>query len=266
MAEYPLQLSPEEIFRYQAMAEMARSQERGLWEAAGFVEGARVADVGCGPGAVSVVLAGLVGPHGMVAAVDRDSSAQKAAVEAAAQAGLDNVTVSSGEAHDTGLEPGRFDAVMIRHVLAHNGGREQDIVSHAAKLVRPGGSVYLVDIDGTALRVRPPVPAFDDLNQRYFRWHHDRGNDLSAGLRLAELLETAGLVVEHFSGRYQIFQPPPGFRPPGWAARDALVEAGLAGPDDVDRWAAAFERLDRGEVRPTAFVSSFIAFGRRRHA
>ncbi len=54
------------------MAESAARMERELWAASGIVQGAVVADAGCGPGAVSVVLAGPVDPGGRVLAVDRD--------------------------------------------------------------------------------------------------------------------------------------------------------------------------------------------------
>lgn len=263
MAEYALRLSEEERARYRFMAEAALRTEGDMWQAAGVVEGARVADVGCGPGAVSAVLARLVGPAGHLWAVDRDTEAVEAATATTAPAGGAAVTVATGEAHDTGLAPGSVDTVMIRHVLAHNGGKEQAIVDHAASLVRPGGCVYLADTDATAMRVRPPVPELEELDVRYRQWHEQRGNDLSVGLRLAELLGAAGLEVVDFQGRYQIFAPPPGMRGPSWAARDALVAAGLATPDDVARWEAAFDRADRMTERPTLFVILFFAIGRR---
>ena len=263
MSEYPLRLSEGELARYRYMAEAALRTEGDMWQAAGVVEGARVADIGCGPGAVSAVLARLVGPAGHVWAVDRDGEALEAAAAATATAEGAVVTVTTGDAHDTGLAPGSVDTVMIRHVLAHNGGREQAIVDHAASLVRPGGCVYLADIDATAMRVRPPVPELEELDVRYGQWHAQRGNDLSVGLRLAELLGAAGLEVIDFQGRFQIIDPPPGMRGPSWAARDALVEAGLATSDDVARWQAAFDRVDRMTERPTLFVALFFATGRR---
>lgn len=263
MTGYALRLSDEERARYRFMAETAVQTEGDRWAAAGIVGGATVADVGCGPGAVSVVLAGLVGESGRVLAVDGDPEAVAAARETAALAGAANVTVTGGDAAATGLAPASVDAVMIRHVLAHNGGREQAIVCHAASLVRPAGSVFLVDIDDGGLHVRPEDPDVVDLHDAYRRWHADKGNDLAVGLRLAELLTGAGLDVTHFEGRYQIVGFPPGMRPPGWAARDALVAAGLATPDDVARWAAAFERIDRQEQRPTLFAPIFLATGRR---
>lgn len=263
MSEYALKLSDVEVDRYRLMAEGAALLERDLWAAAGIGEGAVVADVGCGPGAVSLVLAGLVGPSGRVIAVDRDPDAVAAAKAAASRAGADNLSVQVGEAHDTGVEAASVDVVMIRHVLAHNGGLEEAIVTHAATLVRPGGTVYLVDVDAEAVRTRPSDPDLEDLSARYAQFHAQRGNDLSVGLRLPELLTTAGLEGVTHHGRYQIIVTAPGLRPPSWAARDALVAAGLATPDDVDRWSAAFERVDRAEERPVLFAPLFFAFGRR---
>ncbi len=261
MSDYALKLSEAELARYRFMAEAAARLERDLWTAAGVVEGAAVADVGCGPGAVSLVLAELVGPAGRVVAVDREAEAVAAA--RAAASGVDNLSVHVGDADDTGIPPASVDVVMIRHVLAHNGPRLESIVAHAASLVRPGGWVYLADVEASALRARPSDRDFDDLIDRYRQWHEQQGNDLSVGLRLGELLAGAGLEHVEHHGRYQIFPVPPGLRGPGWAARDALVAAGLATQDDVARWGAAFERLDRVEPRPVLFSPLFFAFGRR---
>ena len=50
--QYSLALSNAEVARYQLMAERARATEADLWQRAGIVAGAKVADVGCGPGAL----------------------------------------------------------------------------------------------------------------------------------------------------------------------------------------------------------------------
>ncbi len=263
LSEYALQLSEAELARYEFMAEAAARMERDLWNAAGVAAGAVVADVGCGPGAVSMVLARLVGHAGRVLAVDRDANAVEAGRTAATRAGADNVSLSVGEAHDTGIAPASVDLVMIRHVLAHNGELEEQIVAHAASRIRPGGSVYLADVEAVGLRMRPSDPDIEDLNARYHEWHSQRGNDLSVGLRLGELLRGAGLEAVEHHGRYQIGEVPPGLRPPSWAARDALLDAGLATSNDIERWNSAFDRIDRADERPTTFVPLFFAFGRR---
>lgn len=262
MTDYGLKLSERELARYRFMAERALRTEGAAWAAAGIVEGATVADVGCGPGAVTCVLAGLVGPGGHVFAVDKDPAAVQAAVDAAERAGVTNVTVRVGDAYDTGLEPASVDVVMVRHVLAHNGGREDAIVGHAATLVRPGGAVHLADIDMSAFRFRPRVDAIDELSDRYAAWHAARGNDLSIGLRLDELLAGAGLEVTRYEGGYEIADAPPGVRSPAWAARAALVADGLADEADLARWGAAFEEIERTAAKRTLFASLFWATGR----
>ena len=263
MSEYALKLSDVELSRYELMAARALEQERDRWVSAGVVEGAVVADIGCGPGAVSIALARQVGATGRVLSFDRTPEAVNMARAVAERAGVGNVTVEVADADATGVAPSSVDVAMIRHVLAHNGGREAAIVAHAATLIRPGGCVYLIDVDGTAVRTRPSDPDIDDLNHRYWEWHGRQGNDVSVGLRLDELLAGAGLDVVDFSGRYDIVVAPPGVRTPGWAARDALVASGLATPDDVARWDAAFVRADGMQERPTVFVPMFCAFGRR---
>jgi SAM-dependent methyltransferase len=260
---YALALDEAEVARYRLMAEQARQAEADLWRRAGIVPGAQVADVGCGPGAMLPALADAVGPDGAVTAIDADPGAVAAAGALVAAAGLANVTVREGRADRTGLAPASCDVVMLRHVLAHNGGSEDAIVAHLAGLLRPGGCLYLVDSDGSAIRTLPEDADLADLHERYVALHAARGNDLHAGLRLGERLEHAGLELVDFRGNYLIRPTPPGVRPPPWAAREAMVAAGLATDQDVTRWAAAFERLDAEPARPTVFVPMFAAVGRR---
>jgi FkbM family methyltransferase len=265
MSRYLLKISDEEIARYRFMAEMAARSEADQWLAAGIVEGATVADVGCGPGAVSAALARVVGPSGQVYAVDSNPEALDHARRLLAEAGVGNVEVWEGGASDTGLTKRSVDVVMMRHVLAHNGGHEQEIVNHLASLLRPGGFVYLLDIDATAMRMWPPIEGsiFDEINKSYAQMHERLGNDLSVGLRLGELLDNAGLQDIEHRGKFDIFRPQPGMRPPNWAARDEMLQAGLIDQTDIERWQAEFERFDRGEVNVTLFLPLFSAWGRK---
>lgn len=263
MTDYALVLSEAELQRYRMMAERARVEEAGAWHEAGIVAGARVADVGCGPGAALVAMAGVVGAGGAVHGVDGDPGAVEIAHELIAQCGLSNATASVGAADDTGLDRGAWDVVVMRHVLAHNGGREQAIVQHLASLVRPGGCVYLVDVEMTAVRMLNAEPDAVDLQQRYIEFHQAKGNDPQVGLRLGMLLAGAGLEVVQHSGSYTVLSAPPGMRPPSWAARDAMVAAGQATEQDVQRWEAALARSDAAPERPLLFMPTFSATGRR---
>jgi SAM-dependent methyltransferase len=260
-AAYSLALSEQELRRYRMMAAGAADNEAAEWSLAGIVLGARVADVGCGPGAVLQLLAERVGANGQAVGVDADLSAVGFARQQLAD--LPQVRVQAGQADATGLEPGAYDVIMCRHVLAHNGGGEPAIVAHLASLVTSGGCVYLVDIDATALRLTPSPPELQDLSERYQEFHRAKGNDLSVGLRLGDLLIGAGLAVERYACRAPVIRLPPGMRPPPWAARDQMVAAGFATHADIKRWDDAFSRLDAAEARPWLFPASFVAIGRR---
>ncbi len=261
MTGYTLSLSDAEVERYMLMAERSRQTDGEHWRRAGVVPGAIVADVGCGPAATSVVLASVVGPTGRVIGVERDEQALAAGRRLVASAGVSNVELRSGDAADTGLANGSVDVVVMRHVLAHNGPDEQRIVDHVARLVRPGGGVFLVDVDATAIRTLDADPDLDDLNEKYLELHRRRGNDLQTGLRLGRLLERAGMTVVAHEGTYEVMSPPPGMRPPSWAAREAMLAEGIASPEDVRRWESAFGRMDVAQPRPTMFLPQFAAIG-----
>ena len=244
------------------MAETAADNEAAEWSAAGIAPGAQVADVGCGPGAVLRLLAERVGLGGQAVGVDADPSAVAIARQQVAD--LPQARVQTGQADATGLEPGAWHVVMCRHVLAHNGGREAAIVAHLASLAASGGCVYLVDVDATALRFTPAGPELQDLQERYREFHRARGNDLSVGLRLGDLLADAGLTVERYACRAPVIRVPPGMRPPSWAARDEMLAAGFATDADIQRWGDGFARLDAEKRRPWLFPANFVAIGRRR--
>jgi FkbM family methyltransferase len=263
VTDYSLAVSPAEIRRYTMMAERAEVSESLLWERAGIVPGAVVADVGCGPAAVSVRMARFVGPSGRVIGIEPDPAALAAAHRILEQAAIENLELRQGTATEPSLAPESVDVAVMRHVLAHNRADEQHIVDRLAELVHRGGCVYLVDVDGTAVRLLDADPALDDLHETYLQFHKARGNDLLVGLRLAQLLVRAGLDVIAHEGHYSILTAPPGVRPPSWAARESMLADGIAKPQDITRWEAAFERMDRAEVRPTVFAPNFIGIGRK---
>jgi len=263
VSEYTLALSEAEIGRYQMMARQAVAREGSQLAAAGVVVGATVADVGCGPAAMSIELAGLVGPSGQVMAVERDKQALAAAALLIQRSGARNVSLHEAGATATGVEPGSVDVVMLRHVLAHNGGHEQAIVDHLATLIRAGGSVYLVDGDQSGFRTLDVDPDLGDMTPCYVEFHRRRGDDPAIGLRLAQLLAAAGLEVTSFQGDYNILTAPPGMRPPAWAARNAMLADGIVDEDVLRRWETALARLDSAPVRPTVFAPHFTAIGQR---
>jgi hypothetical protein len=141
------------------------------------------------------------------------------------------------------------------------GPTEQQIVDHLAAFVRPGGHLYLVDIDASMFRVRPSDPDVESLEETYRAFHAARGNDLDVGLWLSRLLTAAGLQAVVYRGWIQVLVPTGEFRPPAWAAREAMKAAGFASTADIARWDAAITALTADP--PTVFFPIFGAVGRR---
>ena len=263
--QYALQLSDAERQRYRMMAQRAREQESERWTAAGIVPGARVADVGCGPGAVLVELVRIVGDGGEVVGVEPDPGARAAAAAEIAATGVSSARVIDGHGTATGLPAGAFDAVMVRHVLFHTGSAAPDVVRHCASLLRDGGHLYLVDTDAEAIRVSlaDPDPDAVELRARYREFQRSRGCDIGIGPRLGSLLLDAGLEITERAAWFNII---PGellaLGGPLVAAIPAMIAAGAATADDEARWRAGVQRM---AAAPGAamFMPLFVAVGRK---
>jgi SAM-dependent methyltransferase len=198
-----------------------------------------------------------------VSAIDGDASAVAAARALVDSLGLANVTVQEARAESTGLEEGAYDTAMIRHVLAHNGRTAQDIVSHLGRLVRPGGCVLLVDVDMTQMRLRPEDPGFSEPLARYADFQVQRGGAVQVGLHLDELLEAAGMEVLAYQGVTDVVSVPVGVRGPAWAARDAMVAAGIMTPQEVEAWGARLDAREEAGTPVVMFAPRYLAVGRR---
>ncbi|MEO6472195.1 MAG: methyltransferase domain-containing protein [Aeromicrobium sp.] len=260
---YTLRLSEPERMRYRMMAAMALEQEAELWLTAGIKPGARVADVGCGPGAVLVEIARIVGTEGTVVGIEPGTEARGAAREELDAAGFRGVEVKEGNGEETGLEPGAWDCVMMRHVLTHTGAAADGIVAHLATLVAPGGHVFLVDTDLDASRVAPPEPDMVDQLDRYADFHRALGNDARIGSRLGSMLRSAGLEVVEAQGTYQVL--PAAILAMGGplvSAQEAMLASGVLNAEEVEPWEAARQHF---AAQPGAelWMAGFRAIGRK---
>jgi ubiquinone/menaquinone biosynthesis C-methylase UbiE len=243
---YSLALSDAEVARYRMMASIARELEAEAWTAAGIVAGARVADVGCGPGLVTLELADVVGPAGSVVGVDREADAVATAARLIDDAGLAHASARQGAADATGLPAGDFDVVNIRHVLAHNSDPGQgEILEHVATLLRPEGRLYLVDADGTAGRSDPDEPVLREMLTTYAAHLRDTGRAFDVGPRLGSLCRAHGFELLERRAWVQIVPAAAltEVRPPPWAAREAMLASGHVTPADVARWDAELTRI-----------------------
>lgn len=94
----------------------------------------RVLDVGCGPGALAVELAGRVGENN-VAAIDPTPQ-----FTAACQTRIPSADVREGVAESLPWDDGTFDAAMCSLVVAWMSDADQGI-GEMARVTKPGGTV-----------------------------------------------------------------------------------------------------------------------------
>lgn len=261
---YALRLSDTELDRYAQMAAHAREREGAMWRAAGIVDGARVADIGCGPGAVLVELAAVVGSAGTVVGVEPNASTRAIARTMLDARGRADVPVTDGTGTATGLDPGRWDCVMVRHVLSHVGTAAGSIVEHLVTLLAPAGHLYLVDTDTDSFRLSVDDAEMNEQLQRYTEFHRHLGNDTQVGSHLTSMVRNAGLEVVRDSVTFDRFDA--SIVSDGWpllAVQDAMIAAGRLEPDELAHLVAVRTRF--GE-RPGSAVEipMHIVIGRRR--
>jgi ArsR family transcriptional regulator len=110
--------------------------------AAGF-SGKAVADLGCGEGHLTLLLARFADS---VVAFDQSDKMLRLVAEKAAEAGLsDRVKLQQGLLEELNLEPALFDAVFLSQAL-HHASRPPDVIRAAARGLRPGGQLIMLDL------------------------------------------------------------------------------------------------------------------------
>lgn len=107
----------------------------------GVQSGSKVADVGCGTGEFSVVLAKIVGAAGQVMCVDVDEL--KEARHKFKKYGVKVVTVKSSD-DDPKLAPGSVDAVLIVNAY-HEMENSQAMLRHIREALKQGGRLVICD-------------------------------------------------------------------------------------------------------------------------
>ena len=155
----------------------------------GIREGSRVADVGCGPGQLSAILAHVVGDAGRVYCEDINDNKQFGlgkAKENLKKQHVKNVELIHGAADNPKL-PAGLDAVMIVNSY-HEMPQYPAMLQHIRESLKTGG--HLVIMDNTPLKTakRP-------------REKQTKNHVLSSDLAAAEL-EAAGFKIVHRDDKF----------------------------------------------------------------
>jgi ubiquinone/menaquinone biosynthesis C-methylase UbiE len=187
--------------RLRLLARVMQPTTRALFDRVGVRAGMTCLDVGCGGGDVTIELARLVGPGGMVVGTDFDDTKLALARSEAATLQINNVEFRHAHLVDS-VEEAAYDLLYTRFLLTHL----PDPVGAMAKfhrVLRPGGIIVVEDIDVSGQFCYPDSPAFRRSVALYALAAERRGADPTIGRRLPRLLSDSGFACLELN----IFQP-----------------------------------------------------------
>ena len=182
---------PVELGRLSLQADVAWAMERAQLLSVGLRPTDRVLDVGCGPGHLSCRIAELV-PEGSVTGVDTDPDLLESARRSAAQLGLDRVSFERSWADGMPLDTASADFAYARFLLQHV-GQPVDVIREMGRVIRPGGTVMVVDTDDGGILVHPEPSGLKELLEASQAGQAAQGGDRLIGRKLAHHMTAAGL-------------------------------------------------------------------------
>ncbi len=221
---------------------------RRLLLASGLRRDMHAADLGCGVGTVTALLAELVGPGGHVVGVDA-SAAQLARARGQSRAGGASLAFVEASATDTGLPRGSFDLVYCRFLLLHL-PRPEEALREMRALLKPDGILVCEDGDLTSAGSEPPsaLGAFADL---FGRLGPERGVDYTLGRRLFHLVRAAGFPAPEITFNQPVLARGENKRLLELSVAEAgpaLIDAGLVTAEGLARTLAEMRRATADET------------------
>ncbi|MYI73954.1 MAG: methyltransferase domain-containing protein [Acidobacteria bacterium] len=192
---YLLGTDPEEARRLHTQHRLWADAAHDLWDRAGFGPGARLLDLGCGPGFAALELAERVGAGGRVLAVDESDRFIAGLVREANRRGLGQLAARVERVEDLRLEPASLDGAFVRWLFCFLPD-PAPVIDRVVSGLRPGGRLVVWDyLNYGATTLQPRSPAFDRVLRAVEESFSRSGGDLNIGGRLPGLIAESGCRV-----------------------------------------------------------------------
>ena len=208
---------------------------------------ARVLDLGCGPGTITV---GLARRAGSVVGVDVSKEMVEQATAFAANAGIDNVRFEVGSVYELPWEDDRFDVVHAHQVMQHLADPVRAL-REARRVLRPGGLVAVRDADFETMIHAPVEPEIERWRSLHHQVAATNGGEAHAGRFLLSWVLEAGFVEPVVTSSAHTYADTAGRVSWGqmWAVRvlDSdftryAIDGGLATQAELREMSSAFRR------------------------
>lgn len=244
--DYVLGTHDEEIARLGLQHRVWRQQVLAAWQRAGIGPGARVLDVGAGPGFATLDLAELAGPAGRIVAVERSgrfaASARARCAGAGAPVDVHELDLMNDPIPAVSAEG--YDFAWCRWVASFVAS-PATLCARIAAALRPGGRVVFHEyLNYGTWNYVPGQPRLREFVQHVMAsWRASGGEPDIAGA-LPTLLAAEGLQV--IEARPLVFAARPGEGFWEWPA--AFIGVNLARLQELGRVDAAWTEAARAEL------------------
>ena len=211
--------------------------------------GARVLDVGCGPGTITADLAARV-PDGQVTGIDAAGDVLAIAKAEADRRGVANIGFEIGDVYTLDFADDSFDVVHAHQVLQHLADPVAAL-AEMRRVCRPGGVVAARDGDYGGFLWFPEDPELAEWRTLYQRVARAIGGEPDAGRRMLAWARSAGFTDIRASASVWLFatQDERSWWGGMWSDRvtqsafaEHAVGHGLATREDLQRMAGAWHR------------------------
>jgi len=198
MSDYVLGTGADELARLSLQQEVWGGVTEHFLDRVRLDHGARVLDLGCGPGLVLPSLHSRVGPRGNVTALDESPAWMARIAHLAAERGWTNVHLVQKRVQAADLGVGRYDLIFARWVLSFlpNVGA---LVEQLARALAPGGRLAIQDYNHEGVSLFPESAGFRAVIRATRELYASKGGDTWVAARLPGHFRAAGLELVEYT-------------------------------------------------------------------
>lgn len=195
MTHYPLGTSDAELDRLRFQHEVWGAKTSAFLDRIGVRPGARVLDLGCGPGFVTFELAERVGLRGQVVALDESPRWIEHVEGEIRRLGVTNVRAVRSRIQEADFEQGSFDLVFARWVLSFLPA-PGDVVARLSGALTDGGVFAFQDYNHEGVSLFPESEGFRAVVRATRAMYAQAGGDTWVAGRTGAIFRAAGLEIE----------------------------------------------------------------------
>lgn len=247
-SRYPLGTTDEELARLAFQHEVWGGVTRAFLDRLKLERGARVVDLGCGPGFVTAELAARVGRSGEVLAVDESARWIERVEQEAELHGWTQVRAERVRLQELELEEGAYDVLFARWVFSFV-PEPAVVLARLVRALRPGGIVAIEDYNHEGVSLFPESEGFRAVVRATRALYGKFGGDVWVAGRVRSIFRKAGLETVALAPNVLCGAPgSPAFR---WAGlffphfSQKMQEQGLLTAEERARFLAEWAERER---------------------